>query len=225
MKSFGLSFLIFLFVFGLCCKSDEKQMPEAQKKIVFIANDPHESFSELMKLKKHISFIYHGDHPSIAKFDINARDREIRNFSKNFNKDAIPENGYLATGTFLAEKDGIFQIFQNANNKKQKKRPGLRRADGFIQEYCWLVLSIQKMAPFYWYKIICLIEKKQENEAISCLSDFANAELLLTAPTTRTIRFIDVLMNKYDFSKYNKNKLIDIKRNLLVEINNIKNNI
>ena len=164
-----------------------------------------------------------GKHGNIDRFDANAREEELQQLKKKFDKNKISGDGYLSNGVIAAEELGIFQIFHNSNQKSKKTRPQLRMPNGFIRKYAWIVLSIQKMAPFYWYKIICLLDNGQDNEAIDSLSDFVNAELL-TSPTTRTVEFIDLLNIKYQISDINKKKLINMKNSLCTEINSINLN-
>lgn len=169
-----------------------------KKNIDEISSNPNESFHELTKLKNYAWL--HSD------------------ASQNNNQEAYRK--YVIE----AEKRGIFKIFQNANRKKQKTHPQLRRKDGFIQEYTWIIMAVQKSAPLYWYKIIHLLENGQENEAISYLEDFINAELLLSTPTMRTIKFINMIQQKYHFSETNKNYLTKMKNDIAMEIRKIQEN-
>ena len=220
--------IAFALSFGLACwikakRIKAKRINEAgeKQKIASIAADPEEAFHELMKLQKHISFACHGEHAAMAKFDVNRREAEILRFSENFDGNAVPSDGYLASGARIAEKEGIFRIFREANRRKRKTRPGLRRPDGFVREYSRLVLAVLKMEPFFQYEIVDLIGKGREDEAISLLCDLAEAEWLLRIPTARTVRFMDVLLKKYDFSARNKERVMKSRHKLREEIGRI----
>ena len=215
--------IAFVLFFGLACRLKAERMSEARekRKIAAIAEDPEEAFHELTKLQKHISFACDGEHADMAKFDANRRDSEILRFLENFDGNAVPADGYLSSGARIAENEGIFRIFREANRRKRKTRPGLRRPDGFVREYSRLVLAVLKMELFSQYEIVDLIGKGREDEAISLLCDLAEAEWLLRIPTARTVRFMDVLLKKYDFSARNRNRVMKARHKLREEIGRI----
>ena len=199
------------------------QLQTDRKNAERIAADEKESFHELLKLKQYYSFVNSGTHDELAGFDARARDEERTKFFKNYEANELPAKGYLARGTRLAEQLGIFQIFADANKKQKKSRPGLRQHDGFIPEYIWLVSSILRFAPFFFYKCAVLLDQGRTGEAIAVIDDFTQAELLLSIPTTRTIRFIDIMMHTHHLTVSDGEKLRKIKSSLLAEMNNIKN--
>ena len=90
-----------------------------------------------------------------------------------------------------------------------------------MPKYVWLILGIQQMSLFYQYKIITLLEIGDEGQAITYLDDYINAELL-SAPTMRTVRFVDFLMKKYKFSSVNYKKLLVFKEKIYLGIMKIK---
>lgn len=221
MKYLFLLISILILTTG-CDKETPSNLQELEKSIALIADNPNEAFYELMKLKIHKAFLSEGNHPYVDEFDITARTREIQKFKENFDRNDIPKNGYLAKGTVATEKIGIFEILRRANEKRHKTRPKLRMSDGFSPTYGWIVLYVQKCAPFYWYKIILLLNNEQENEAIRYLTDYVNAELLTDAPTIRTINFIISLNGKRHFSTENKRIMEKLKNTLHARIDDIK---
>lgn len=204
-----------------CDSQGPEDLKQREQFLSILENNPNESFHELVKLRKFHSFLL-SEHPDIDKFSPMEKVNEVKKFEGTFSLKEISSDGYLASGVTAAEKLGIFQIFSNANKKSQKTIPDLRIKNTFVPKYVWLILGIQQMSLFYQYKIITLLEIGDEGQAITYLDDYINAELL-SAPTMRTVRFIDFLMRKYKFSSENYNKLLVFKEKIHLEIMKIKN--
>lgn len=211
-----LLFSIILFTVG--CNSPTY----ANDDVLVIAEDPDEAFSELMKLQKYNDFLLAGNHPEIATFNAATKEKELELFTQEFNPNSVPADGYLNKAAAAAEELGILRIFHDSNLKKKKTPPPLRMSDGF--RYSWLVLSVHKTAYFYFYKITRLLEAKQENKAIDLLRDYVNAELLTSSPSTKTLKFIDLLNKKYPFSPRNAEQLAIMRKKLNDNIQTIMEN-
>lgn len=211
MYLFGMSFLILILIISIfiCKKRGEKE--KINDKIMAIeelASNPQESFFYLSRIIEYEDFLRKNLHPSLKNYDSSSYIKEEELFLSNYVINEENSNGYFFASMEIIKSLGIYDLLDKSANAPLKTQPVLVVKNGFFSPYGKVCMDLLILEKYLYYAMVYELDHGNKQLFQSYMPKIINAEFIVNVAPENTLRFIEKMLERYEWSETEKKDLL-----------------